>query len=142
MISVSASLAKTPHQESESRTSANGPVVDRAAAEESVVDRVGADGTAIQASTHQATTAAVNEARAFSWCYEQAFCRNLGLIDPQEQRRLRDCHVAVAGLGGVGGVQLMTLARLGVHAPYIRHPSHGGKTLFTRGVQALPRIEG
>ena len=40
----------------------------------------------------------------------------------------------------IGRVSEDTLARLGVHAPYIRHPSHGGKTAFVRGVQALPRI--
>lgn len=31
-----------------------------------------------------------------------------------EQQRLRDTHVCIAGLGGVGGVYLTTLARLGV----------------------------
>lgn len=41
----------------------------------------------------------------------------------------------------IGRVSEETLARLGVAAPYIRHPSHGGKAAFVRGVQALPRIE-
>ncbi|MDW8323360.1 MAG: ThiF family adenylyltransferase [Burkholderiales bacterium] len=46
--------------------------------------------------------------------YATAFARNLGLINPQEQERLRRSRVAVAGLGGVGGIHLVTLARMGV----------------------------
>jgi hypothetical protein len=34
---------------------------------------------------------------------------------------------------------LRTLADLGVAAPYIRHPSHGGKAKFAAGVAALVR---
>jgi ThiF family protein len=46
--------------------------------------------------------------------YDAAFSRNLGWVTPAEQRTLRDKTVAIAGLGGVGGVHLLTLARLGV----------------------------
>lgn len=49
-----------------------------------------------------------------NWSYERAFQRNRGLISTAEQARLRHCRVAIAGLGGVGGVHLMTLARTGV----------------------------
>jgi molybdopterin/thiamine biosynthesis adenylyltransferase len=45
---------------------------------------------------------------------EAAFCRNLGLLDANEQNRLQRAVVAVAGLGGVGGGHLITLARSGV----------------------------
>lgn len=48
------------------------------------------------------------------WDYEQAFSRNLGLISPEEQQRLRNCRVAIPGMGGVGGLHLMTLVRMGV----------------------------
>jgi molybdopterin/thiamine biosynthesis adenylyltransferase len=48
------------------------------------------------------------------WSYAVAFSRNLGLITSAEQERLRSCRVAVAGLGGVGGVDLVTLARSGI----------------------------
>ena len=48
------------------------------------------------------------------WSYAQAFARNLGLIRPDEQQRLRDCRVAIAGMGGVGGADLVALARLGI----------------------------
>ncbi len=46
--------------------------------------------------------------------YERAFVRNLGWISPKEQERLKHSCVAVAGLGGAGGLMATTLARLGV----------------------------
>lgn len=46
--------------------------------------------------------------------YKEAFKRNLGLLDEQEQERLSSSRVAIAGLGGVGGIHLVTLARIGV----------------------------
>lgn len=48
--------------------------------------------------------------------YGEAFSRNLGWLTPQEQQRLRSARVAVAGMGGVGGVHVQGLARLGVGA--------------------------
>lgn len=48
------------------------------------------------------------------WSYDEAFCRHRGLIDVTEQRVLRKRHVAIAGLGGIGGIELLTLARLGI----------------------------
>ncbi|MDP9043455.1 MAG: ThiF family adenylyltransferase [Pseudomonadota bacterium] len=48
--------------------------------------------------------------------YEEAFSRNLGWVTQAEQARLRRTRVCIAGLGGVGGVYLTTLARLGVGA--------------------------
>jgi hypothetical protein len=44
-----------------------------------------------------------------------------------------------AAVYAIGRVSEDTLARLGVRASYIRHPSHGGKTAFTQAVRALPR---
>ena len=55
----------------------------------------------------------VNEA-ASRWSYATAFSRNLGLIDRRQQEKLRQTKVAIAGLGGVGGIHLVTLARLGI----------------------------
>lgn len=46
--------------------------------------------------------------------YFSAFSRNIGWVTVEEQERLRRAHVAIAGLGGVGGAHLLTLARLGV----------------------------
>ena len=46
--------------------------------------------------------------------YQQAFARNIGWLTPAEQQALRGKRIAIAGGGGVGGVHLLTLARLGV----------------------------
>lgn len=48
--------------------------------------------------------------------YSEAFSRNIGWVTQAEQRALRGKRVAIAGMGGVGGVHLLTLARLGVGA--------------------------
>lgn len=42
------------------------------------------------------------------------FSRNIGLLSEEEQRQLLKSRVAVAGAGGVGGLHVLTLARLGV----------------------------
>ena len=46
--------------------------------------------------------------------YAQAFDRNLGWLTPEEQKRLQNSRVAIAGMGGAGGVEAQALARLGV----------------------------
>jgi len=48
--------------------------------------------------------------------YDEAFDRNLGWVTAWEQQALRGKKVALAGMGGVGGAHLLTLARLGVGA--------------------------
>jgi molybdopterin/thiamine biosynthesis adenylyltransferase len=48
------------------------------------------------------------------FAYDEAFSRNLGWVTPAEQGVLRGKRVAIAGLGGVGGIHLLTLARLGI----------------------------
>ncbi len=49
-----------------------------------------------------------------SWQYGEAFSRNIGILTPEEQERLKACRAAVIGLGGVGGIDLITLARMGI----------------------------
>ncbi len=51
--------------------------------------------------------------------YETAFSRNIGWLTHDEQQSLRQKRVAIAGMGGVGGAHLLTLARLGVEKFYI-----------------------
>lgn len=46
--------------------------------------------------------------------YREAFSRNVGFVTDWEQQQLRGKTVAIAGMGGVGGVHLTTLARMGV----------------------------
>ncbi len=48
--------------------------------------------------------------------YDVAFSRNIGWTTEKEQALLRNKRVAIAGMGGVGGVHLLTLARLGIGA--------------------------
>jgi molybdopterin-synthase adenylyltransferase len=46
--------------------------------------------------------------------YGVAFDRNVGWVTETEQQSLRHKRVAIAGMGGVGGFHLLTLARLGI----------------------------
>jgi tRNA A37 threonylcarbamoyladenosine dehydratase len=48
--------------------------------------------------------------------YNAAFSRNIGWVTEREQRALQGKRVAIAGLGGVGGSHVLTLARLGIGA--------------------------
>ena len=76
------------------------------------------------------------------WSYERAFCRNLGLVSSLEQEKLRTSHVAIAGLGGVGGVHLVTLARLGIGKFTIADPDTFAVGNFNRQVGATTRSVG
>jgi molybdopterin/thiamine biosynthesis adenylyltransferase len=49
-----------------------------------------------------------------SFIYNEAFSRNIGWVTRREQDELRHKRIAIAGLGGVGGVHLLTLCRLGI----------------------------
>lgn len=49
-----------------------------------------------------------------SFNYEAAFARNFGWVSASEQQTLKHARVAIAGLGGVGGFHMLTLARLGI----------------------------
>jgi molybdopterin/thiamine biosynthesis adenylyltransferase len=44
----------------------------------------------------------------------QEFSRNIGLLSVSDQKKLLDTRIAVAGAGGVGGLHILTLARLGI----------------------------
>ena len=39
--------------------------------------------------------------------YDVAFSRNIGWVTEAEQRSLRDKRIAIAGMGGVGGIVLV-----------------------------------
>jgi molybdopterin/thiamine biosynthesis adenylyltransferase len=58
---------------------------------------------------------AVSELDASEY-FSQAFARNRGLLSDQEQLVLRNSRVAVAGLGGMGGINVQSLLRIGVGA--------------------------
>jgi len=54
--------------------------------------------------------------------YFEAFSRNLGFLDQEEQTRLRNARVAIAGLGGTGGAQVHALARMGIGRFHLADP--------------------
>lgn len=64
--------------------------------------------------------------------YTEAFSRNIGWLSPWEQQLLRHKRAAIAGMGGVGGQHLLTLARLGVGAFRIADPDHFELANFNR----------
>lgn len=68
--------------------------------------------------------------------YQQAFARNIGWVTPEEQQVLRGKRVAIAGGGGVGGVHLLTLARLGVASFHIADFDNFDIVNFNRQVGA------
>ncbi|MBW2570510.1 MAG: ThiF family adenylyltransferase, partial [Deltaproteobacteria bacterium] len=44
----------------------------------------------------------------------EAFSRNIGLLTQAEQDKLSNAKIAIPGMGGVGGVHLITMTRTGV----------------------------
>lgn len=77
-----------------------------------------------------------------AWSYHDAFSRNLGLISPTEQERLRTSCVAIPGVGGVGGVHLVTLARLGIGRFRIADPDTFDVVNFNRQYGATTQTLG
>ncbi|OON59528.1 hypothetical protein B0920_24465 [Massilia sp. KIM] len=69
--------------------------------------------------------------------YKEAFSRNIGWVTPEEQQVLRGKRVAIAGGGGVGGVHLLTLVRLGVTKFHIADFDTFGVANFNRQVGAM-----
>ena len=76
-------------------------------------------------------------AGALRWSYGEAFSRHRGLVAAAEQARLQRSRVAIAGLGGVGGVHLATLARLGIGSFHIADPDRFELANFNRQHGAL-----
>lgn len=46
--------------------------------------------------------------------YEECYNRNIGLFTETEQKKLKEAKIVVAGVGGVGGIEAATLAKMGV----------------------------
>jgi len=74
---------------------------------------------------------------ASTFDYAAAFSRNLGWLTEAEQDRLRHKRVAIAGLGGVGGSHLTTLARLGIGRFNLADPDHFELANFNRQAGAV-----
>ena len=69
--------------------------------------------------------------------YHTAFSRNIGWVTRSEQELLRKKRVAIAGLGGVGGIHLLTLARLGIGAFTLCDPDVFELANFNRQAGAM-----
>jgi sulfur-carrier protein adenylyltransferase/sulfurtransferase len=54
--------------------------------------------------------------------YRQMFGRNIGNVTEQEQQKLREAKIAVAGTGGVAGAALYNLVRSGIGSFHIADP--------------------
>ncbi|MEM8799091.1 MAG: ThiF family adenylyltransferase [Pseudomonadota bacterium] len=74
--------------------------------------------------------------------YNEAFSRNIGWITEWEQQFLRGKRVAIAGMGGVGGIHLHTLARLGIGAFNIADLDHFEWANFNRQAGATTATVG
>lgn len=46
--------------------------------------------------------------------YQEAFARNIGILQLADQAQLKNTRVAIAGLGGMGGIDFLTLVRMGI----------------------------
>ncbi|WP_199739213.1 ThiF family adenylyltransferase [Legionella qingyii] len=51
--------------------------------------------------------------------YNEAFSRNIGWVSEMEQQVLRTKKIAIAGMGGVGGINFLTSVRLGIGSFHI-----------------------
>lgn len=73
--------------------------------------------------------------------YFEAFSRNLGFLSSEEQTRLKNARVAIAGLGGTGGGQVHALSRMGIGGFHLADPDSFELVNFNRQSGAtLPNI--
>src|SRR6185436_20431955 len=76
------------------------------------------------------------QARPSLFNYHRAFERNLGLVSEAEQTRLKKTRVGLPGLGGVGGLHLQALARMGVGSFHLADPDTFEVANFNRQLGA------
>ncbi len=78
--------------------------------------------------------------------YNEAFKRNKGLISDEDQTKLRNARVAIAGIGAAGGIYVTTMARLGVEKMNIadkdtfdtvNHNRQAGAFVSTKGQEKV-----
>lgn len=71
-----------------------------------------------------------------SFNYNRAFERNLGLVTPAEQERLKKSLVVILGAGGVGGFHAHALARMGIGKFRVVDPDTFDVINFNRQIAA------
>ncbi len=54
--------------------------------------------------------------------YQRAFTRNLGWVSLDEQNIIKEKKIAIAGMGGVGGIHLINFVRMGYEKFHIADP--------------------
>ena len=64
--------------------------------------------------------------------YKAAFSSNSGLLSDLEMTKLNQTNVAIPGQGGVGGIHMITLARLGIGGIHVADFDHFSITNFNR----------
>ncbi len=74
--------------------------------------------------------------------YEEAFSRNIGWVSDAEQQILRTKRIAIAGMGGVGGVHLLTLVRMGFCKFHISDMDDFELANFNRQIGAMSSTVG
>lgn len=66
--------------------------------------------------------------------YKQAFQRNIGIFSEEQQNKIKNYKIAIAGLGGVGGILIERLIRLGVENFHVADPDYFEPTNFNRQI--------
>lgn len=69
--------------------------------------------------------------------YYNAFSRNIGLLTKEEQEKIKNTTVAIAGMGGVGGRITITCARLGIENFHISDMDTFDEVNFNRQMGAF-----
>lgn len=54
--------------------------------------------------------------------YSKTFCRNIGILSQSDQEKIRKSSIAIAGMGGVGGLLAERLVRFGIEKLTITDP--------------------
>ena len=74
--------------------------------------------------------------------YFEAFNRNLGFLSLEEQTKLKNARVAIAGLGGTGGAQVHVLSRMGMTKFHLADPDTFELANFNRQIGAtVPNLD-
>lgn len=74
--------------------------------------------------------------------YNELFTRNIGLLTKEEQEKIKNTHISIAGLGGVGGAQIIALTRLGINNFTITDPESFDETNINRQYGATTKTIG
>jgi molybdopterin/thiamine biosynthesis adenylyltransferase len=74
--------------------------------------------------------------------WPQPLIRNRGALSASDQQRLREAHVLVCGCGGLGGLVIENLARLGVGSLLLSDPDSFSRSNLNRQLGALQQTLG